>query len=122
MSFGSRSLPDPSKAQQERFYKIKTETGCIIARKKGLGFVQAEIHHLLRGGIRRGHDATIGLNPWSHRGVMFNGLTVAECKKLFGPSLALGSKTFHDEFGSDDELLDLQNELLSQNLNGWGAA
>jgi hypothetical protein len=32
----------------------------------------------------------------------------------YGPSLAHGSKTFHKAFGSDDELLALQNDLLQK--------
>lgn len=72
----------------------------------------AEIHHLNGGGHhgqkRRGHEFTIPLCEWHHRG---NGPT-AEYTDAFGPSWAKGSKPFRAVYGTDDELLALVNSLI----------
>ena len=100
-----------------RFHAIK-DMGCMIARKRGLGYVPCEVHHLLSTGLhgngkRRGDQATIGLNAYSHRGVRFDGWTLEECRRMFGPSYALEAKAFRAEFGSDDELLAEQDAALA---------
>lgn len=113
-----RSTTTPTKAQQARFDAIK-DIGCIVARSLGLGWVPCEIHHLTVGGKhgapRRGHDFTVGLNPWSHRGEPIGGMSAARCEELFGPSYARQPRRFRQEIGSDDYLLDLQNTLIEEN-------
>ena len=102
-----------TKAQQARFDRIK-ETGCIVCALRGITKpVYPEIHHLLSGGRRRGHDFTIGLCPWHHRAVPFGDwLDHANCRRMLGPSLAEGSKTVHVEHGSDEFLLAAQNARI----------
>ena len=39
---------------------------------------------------------------------------IEECIYAFGPSVATGSKPFHEMYGSDEELLELQNELIER--------
>jgi hypothetical protein len=95
------------------------EIGCIVARKHGLGFLPCEKHHLLSTGLhgngkRRGEKATIGLNEWSHRGVVLPGWTRDECRKKLGPSYAKEPRTFRELIGTDDELLAYQNELIER--------
>lgn len=68
-----------------------------------------EWHHL-QG--KKKHMLTIGLCCWHHRAVPFFGCSHQEMRDHYGPSLAEGSKPFHAEFGSDDELLAGQNLLL----------
>ena len=110
-----RSTGTPTLAEQCRFERIKN-TGCVVAHTLGLGWVYAEIHHLTIGGKhgqkRRGHEFTIGLNPWSHRGTPFGGMTGAECYEMYGPSYALEARKFRQVFGNDDDLLAYQNELI----------
>lgn len=112
-----RSTSTPTKAQQMRFDTIR-EIGCIVARALCLGYVPCEVHHLTLGGRhgqkRRGHDATIGLNPWSHRGEPFGGMPAARCEELFGPSYARQPRKFRQEIGSDEYLLDLQATLIER--------
>ena len=107
-STGSRT-----KAQQRRFDRIK-EIGCIGAHMRGLGWVYAEVHHLISGNKRRGHMFTVGLCIWHHRRYPIQDMSANETRKLLGPSLADGSKPFRAKFGTDDELLELQNRLLSE--------
>ena len=50
-----------SKAQARRFYILKFEIGCLFHPN-----TPAEAHHLLSGGVRRGHDFTVPLCPQCH--------------------------------------------------------
>jgi hypothetical protein len=111
MTFGGKSH---TKAEQARFDRIKAGP-CIACLQLGIdlsGQGLVEVHHLLSGGRRRGHEFTIGLCCWSHRGVPFEFCTHEEMRYHYGPSLAEGSKPFHARFGSDAELLATQNRLL----------
>ena len=69
-----------------------------------------EVHHLLSGNRRRGHQFTIPLCRWHHRSDSY--ITKSQATELYGPSLALNSKAFHERYGSDDSLLAKTNELL----------
>lgn len=112
MSFGGKSR---TKAEQVRFDAIKAGP-CIACIQRGIdlsGMGLVEVHHLLSGGRRIGHMATIGLCIWSHRAVVFDFHSHAEMREHYGPSLAEGSRPFHREFGSDDDLLAEQDRLIA---------
>jgi hypothetical protein len=95
------------KKDQERFAKL-LEHGCVCCKQ--LGFYNVpEIHHILSGGRRMGHEYTIPLSPWHHRGVSAD---AAVSRRLFGPSLAHGSKPFTKFWGSELELLRRVNEAI----------
>lgn len=96
-------------ADRKRFENFNV-IGCIACRLEGLYRVPIEVHHLLSGNRRRGHQFTIPLDKWHHRGESF--LTKKDATDAWGPSLAHGSKPFHERYGSDDELLAKTNELL----------
>lgn len=110
-----RSTGNPTKAQRVKHNAIR-EAGCLVAHIRGLAYVPCELHHLTIGGKhgakRRGHDFVIGLNPWSHRGVPFGGLSAQQCAAMFGPSYAREPRRFRAYFGDDDALLARQNEIL----------
>ncbi len=123
-----RSTSNPTAAQRQRMDAI-TDIGCIVAHSLGLGFVPCEVHHLTVGGKhgqkRRGHDFTVGLNSWSHRGEPFGGMSAARCEELFGPSYARQPRKFRQDVGTDDYLLDLQNTLIEKHMKEtrqWQAA
>lgn len=129
---GGRSTGKKTLSQQARLAAIK-DIGCIVAHSLGIRLgedpVPAEEHHLTVGGKhgqkRRGHDFTIGLNPWSHRGEPFGGMSAARCEELFGPSYARQPRKFRQEVGNDDYLLDLQNTLIEKHMKEtrqWQAA
>ena len=120
MSFGSAK--PRNKAEQARFDAIKAAGICIACKLRGVDSYAVEIHHLLSGGRRIGHMATIGLCCWHHRGVPFEFCSHAECRDAFGPALSEGSKPFRAEFGTDAELLQVQNELLSERERGIATA
>lgn len=91
-----------TKAQIARWQRFES-LGCIACWQHGVYSVP-EVQHLLSGGRRKGHDFTIPLCPYHHRGV----------GQGIGTSLAFGSKPFHEQYGSDDRLLMLTNDLLSR--------
>ena len=110
MSFGGKSR---NRAEQARFDRIKAGP-CLACLQRGIdlsGQWLVEVHHL--AGKKR-HDLTVGLCIWSHRGVPFWGCTHEEMRSHYGPALSEGSKPFRDEFGTDAELLAIQNDLLGE--------
>lgn len=113
------STGKPTKAEATRMAALK-DMQCVACRQRGwVNYFQLrEIHHLLSGNKRRGHLFTIPLCAWHHRGIVFTGpfaATKADMVRVLGPSLAYGSKPFHAEFGTDDELLALTDSILEKN-------
>jgi hypothetical protein len=111
MSMHSKSLPPPTDEQAQRIELAKTR-GCIACLMQNLPEQcgRVEYHHLLVGGLRAGHRYGVALGEWHHRGV--GPFKPAAAEEFFGPALARGSKTFHEEFGSDQELMYYQDDLL----------
>lgn len=92
--------------------------GCVISRVYfNAPETPGEVHHLLNGGgRRRGHQATVYLHAWYHRGVPpligSRQLTKQEATDRYGPSLAESRPAFEARFGTDDDLLEMQNALI----------
>ena len=106
------STTKPTKAQQARFDALK-RMNCIACEKEGEQAL-AEIHHLVDKGYRKhsgGHDATIPLCKWHHRGESIYGARASE--EMFGPSLALSKRAFVERYGSERELLAEVNARLA---------
>ena len=120
------STGNPTKAEKLRFDRMKQMGRCVACLQHGKyakwskdDGEHIEIHHLLSGNKRIGHMATISLCMWHHRGITFDYevddfRTMKKMTEKYGPSFANGSKPFRAEFGSDKELLELQNALLEQ--------
>lgn len=115
-----RSTGTPTKAQSTRFDRLK-RSGCMAClindrrlqpRCDGEG---SDAHHLLSGGRRRGHDATIALCPYHHRNVRPDDCpNDAHALHRYGPSYETDRRLFRETYGTDDELLAMQNELLGE--------
>lgn len=104
-----------TKAEKARLARVK-QLPCIACLKLGM-LIQCgptEAHHLLSGGRRRGHAFTVSLGVYHHRGLPDRGHSITEMEKWYGPSLANGSKPFHEAFGSDEALLAETNKLLDE--------
>jgi hypothetical protein len=86
------------------------DLGCIACRLAGLGWVAPEQDHRNVGdlaGMPRtegGHDDTLGLCCWHHRGIPFAGWTAERCLREAGPSKQLHKRAFLERFGSIEEL------------------
>lgn len=92
-----------TKSDYQRFAKL-VEIGCIACRKAGSGYRAPDIHHIIEGSRRLGHQHTLPLCPEHHR-IPSNGSVV-------GPSLADGSKLFAAKFGTQRALLAEVNQLI----------
>ena len=102
-------------AKQDR----QREHGCAVCRVLELSIAcgPVEIHHRtigdLHGNPQLGHDCTVGLGSWHHRGVILPGYTGETMRLAFGPSLASSKRAF----------LDLMQELFgersTQPLQDW---
>lgn len=117
----SRSTGRPTLAESARMGRIKA-LGCVachVNRALGLydacpGWPYADAHHLLSGGRRRGHEFTIALCPWHHRTMPpVQGMGTEDAIAVYGPTLER-QKAFRDYYGTDDELLALQNTILER--------
>lgn len=110
----SRSIPAPTKDEKRRMSAI-LEIGCVCCIMDGHESIYpVEVHHLLDGGVRIGHSATIAACSWHHRGVPPAGFNQRGATRLCGPSLALDGKAFHAQYGPDKGLLAFQEHLLRE--------
>lgn len=112
-----RSTGAPTKEEAARIVAVKEGPcmACQVLRESGRGACDVEgcdYHHLKSGNIRRGHMYGVGLCGWHHRRIPFNMASHKQMISLYGPSLLDGGKAFAEAFGSDEELLDRQNQLL----------
>lgn len=113
-----RSTGNPTRTEAAWLRSVK-HAGCVCCAAHGYYRDQdgplAEAHHLLSGGIRRGHMHTVGLCAWHHRGqLIVNAWTHSTHRRLLGPSLAEGSVPFHESFGDDDSLMAATHELIAR--------
>ncbi|WP_057921136.1 Ref family recombination enhancement nuclease [Lysobacter capsici] len=119
----ARSTGKPTRAQAARWDEIRA-LGCVCCLLKDIKRA-AEIHHMTVGGKhgqkRLGHDHTFGLCAWHHRGE--NAFGSPRLGVLaYGPSFALEPRRFREVFGTQDELLEFQNELLAKVRAALGRA
>lgn len=102
-------------ADRARFAKLK-QLRCVACQQLGgwqcCGVTEG--HHIVVGNRRVGHQASVALGAYHHRGVPMNNYTVREMEALYGPSLATKSKRFYAQFGRPEELLRLTNEMLEE--------
>lgn len=95
------------------------ELPCVacLAAKPPFSGGRVEAHHLVGKGYRKhsgGHQATIPLCAWHHRGVPpRTDLRPSQCFMLFGPSLAVSKRAFQLRFGSELDLLNTTDQLLA---------
>lgn len=89
------------------------ELGCVCCRMDGHESIYpVEVHHLLDGGVRIGHHATVPVCNWHHRGVPPEGFNQRGASRLIGPSLAIDGKSFRSHYGQDSDLLSFTEHLL----------
>lgn len=111
----------PTAADRQRFQAMQ-ELGCLISFVfRNRPHTVGEVHHLVEGGRRLGHQQTLYLHPWYHRGVppmVWEGarmvqLSAVDAGLRYGPSMALHPAEFRQQYGSQQDLLAMQNELVA---------
>jgi len=105
------STGNPTKAQQKRFERM-SDIGCVPCIIKGIYQNPPQIHHIVKGKKRLGHDYTIAKCPYHHQGHLPLGYKFDQVRERMGPSYALEPEAFEHEFGTQEELLEFQNALL----------
>lgn len=103
--------------EKKRFRQLH-DLGCICCLVQGIGYVPPDTHHIVDKGYRRlsgGHQATIPICPWHHRGLPPSGMSVDDAFLYAGPSLALHKKHFNEIYGGERQLLALVNGKLARN-------
>jgi hypothetical protein len=76
-----------------------------------------EYNHTKSGNIRRGHGFGFATCLWHHHGsqqLHALGLDYETAYARWGPNLFDQAKVFHFVFGTDDDLIELQTEVLNQ--------
>lgn len=69
--------------------------------------------HVKSGNIRRGHSYGYASCLWHHQGRLEqDGWTHARMREHFGPSKMDGSRLYRETYGSEDELIRRQDEIL----------
>lgn len=109
MTFAGKSLTKADLARRERIHAGP----CMACIQRGIdvrGQGVVQWHHT--AGKKR-HDLTCGLCCWHHMAIPFDG-SHEHHRAHYGPSLAEGSKPFHQEFGSNAELLQRQEQFLGE--------
>lgn len=122
----AHSTKPPTEEESARFAAMRA-IGCLACRFNGMHglFVlgrrhtpfagKLEIHHILSGGRRIGHEATICLCQYHHQGKWLPSIEVGYTvqSRTFGPSLEREPNRFREVYGAELALLKLQNELLA---------
>lgn len=101
----------------ERRFDAIWEIGCIACRKAGY-YSRTQAHHQNLGAHagqkQLGDMFTVGLCPWHHQGITEFGYCADEMTIKLGPSMKHQPIEFRKRFGSDEELLAYQNELIEE--------
>lgn len=112
----------PTKREEEYMRRCK-EGHCVVcvawlrSGKAPEGFepcLHGDFDHKKSGNIRRGHMFGFCACKWHHERHPWEGWSTKQTRDWFGPSLKDGSRLFHLTYGSDDDLIALQHELI-----GW---
>ena len=74
--------------------------------------------HSKSGNIRRGHRYGFASCLWHHRGRVPDDWTHQRMRLHYGPSRMDGSRLFHDTYGSEDELIEIQDMVLAREAAG----
>lgn len=108
MSFGGKSLTKADEARRRAIHA----GNCMACEQRGISMVDTGYVQWHHTNGRNHHDQTCGLCQWHHMGRLPEGWSKQACRDHFGPSLFHEKKAFHAEFGSNEQLLEQQNEVL----------
>lgn len=111
------STGKPTKAQQARLDRVHA-LPCLPCEKENIAQpLRTEAHHLVDKGTRKlsgGHDATIPMCGWHHRGDLIEYMSSREMHLVYGPSFARNKREFIACYGTERELLAETDERLKQ--------
>jgi len=88
-------------AEKQRMERIKFYTGCLPSMLRGFDNGHCQVHHVLDG-----------VSEWHHEGHTHPGRDPRYMEWRFGPSMARNPRAYHEAFGSEAQLLNLQDFAL----------
>ncbi|KRG38869.1 hypothetical protein ARC78_15125 [Stenotrophomonas pictorum JCM 9942] len=111
--------PTAEEAARIEASKIGPCMACLALATQGLleptlVVYGCDYNHAKSGNKRRGHSFGYALCTWHHRRHPRSEKTFAQMREQWGPSLMDGSRTFHETYGSDDELIAQQTFVIEQ--------
>ena len=122
----AHSTEPPTPMDEVRFHMMRKRgcIACLMNRARGIATAtfakkDLEIHHLLRGGVRLGHHATVCLCHYHHQGkrLPFLDQGYKAQAAIFGPSLGREPRRFRAMYGDNDALLAYQEAALAKAAN-----
>ena len=105
-----QSQKSPSRDERDRILDAKRK-GCLACHQ-AYRYRPADYHHVIEGGKRLGHSYGFALCPWHHRGVP-DPWDDDTCEQILGPSLAWEPRKFREFYGTDRQLIELQDVICS---------
>lgn len=75
--------------------------------------IGCEYNHIKVGNLRVSHDDGYALCQWHHKAVPLQLWGAKKMRAHYGPSLLDGSALFHATYGTDQQLIELQNAILA---------
>lgn len=112
--------PPPTAEESARMKLAKTGPcmACLVRFANGLMAKRhviygCEYNHCKSGNSRRGHFFGYALCQWHHQRYRNEHMTQQQMVDRWGPPLHW-SKQFHDAFGSNDELIEMQTFVNQQ--------
>src|SRR5690606_19956039 len=110
----NHSTRKPTRAQARRLEQL-AGMRCIACVIEGRAQPhRTEVHHITDKGYRRlsgGHDATLPLCSWHHRGIPPNGMKTDEAIFHYGPAPARAQTRLIEPYGTERELSGAVNGL-----------
>lgn len=105
----------PTKAQKARLDRLH-RLPCMCCVQEGVEQpFPTEAHHIVDKGYREhsgGHDATLPLCGWHHRGLQTEGWLRMDMNAKYGPSLGLDKRAFKYVYGTERDMLGRVNFAL----------
>lgn len=87
--------------------------GCLPCQLQGFHYRLATVQHVVEGKKRLGHSWTYGACEWHHLGIPPDGYDDYKAERILGPSLAWDKKKYIDRYGSERQLVELQDVVLA---------
>lgn len=104
-----------TKADQKRL-DIIHRMPCLACAQEGCSQPsKTEAHHIVDKGYRKhsgGHQSTLPLCGWHHRGEPISGDSCSEMTAYYGPSMAKNKRSFVKRYGTERELLARTDEVM----------
>ena len=92
-------------AAEKRWMCQIVDLGCVVCRIQGRGYSPANVHHLLSGGRRIGHESTIPLCHTHHANAPRDSGEVSRHP---------GKAAFEARYGTEARLLEITRSMVAE--------